>query len=329
MDIVGSFMQGWETLVLAGGLAVGVFIIFMAFASVNFMRTGEQRLKKLKETEKEGGAVIPHPQSGVREFTQTWRARGLERAIQQADLEVIPAAFLRVGLVGTLGGFALTYVLLGGILTAVFAGLVVFFLYLRWLINRRDRRVIAYEESLADAAASMAVGAKLGGGTAHGAISNAAKYAPPVVAEDLEMVSRRLVQGEDLEKAFQPIQRQRQSPMLNIMVSTIAGWDRYGSDRPLEEVLEPLTETIRENAATRKKANAELTGVRTQMQVLAAAPFVLAALMRFTSLDYARFYGSFWGEVTIMGAFLLSLTGVVIGERMLNEVNQIMDMGEA
>jgi len=328
MDVLRSFIQGWETLVLAGGLAIGVFIIFMAFARVSFKSTGEQRLKKLKETEKEAGAVIPNPQAGVREFTQNWRAQGLERAIKQADLDVSPTAFLRAGLVGTLGGFAVTYALLGGILTAVFAGLVVFFLYLRWLFIRRDQRMIEYEEALADAASSMAVGARLGGGTAHSAISNAAKYAPPAVSKDLEMVSRRLVQGEDLETAFQPIQARRQSPMLDIVVSTIAGWDRHGSDRPLEEVLEPLTETIRENAATRKKANAELTGVRTQMQVLAAAPFVLAALMRFTSLDYARFYGSFWGEVTMMGAFLLSLTGVVIGERMLNEVNQIMDMGE-
>ena len=184
-----------------------------------------------------------------------------------------------------------------------------------------------YEESLADAAASMAVGARLGGGTAHGAISNAAQYAPGMVANDLEMVARRLVQGEDLSTAFQPVQLRRQSPMLNILVNTLVGWDRFGSERPLEEVLEPLTETIRENASTRKKATADLTGVRTQMQVLAVAPFVLAALMRFSSLDYARFYSSWEGELTMMGAFLMSVIGVVIGERMLNEVNQIMNLG--
>jgi len=63
------------------------------------------------------------------------------------------------------------------------------------------------------------------------------------------------------------------------------------------------------------------------MQVLAVAPLVLAALMRFTSWDYARFYASFWGEVTMMGSFLLSFTGVVIGERMLNQVNQVMNLG--
>ena len=184
-----------------------------------------------------------------------------------------------------------------------------------------------YEEGLADAAASMAVGAQLGGGTAHGAISNAATYAPPMVAEDLEMVARQLVQGVDLEKAFFPIQQRRQSPMLNILVSTLVGWERYGADRPLGQVLEPLTETIRENAATRKKVTADLTGVRTQMQILAVAPFVLAALMRFSSLDYARFYSSFWGEITMMGSFLLSFSGVVIGERMLNQVNQVMSLG--
>ena len=319
--------QMLTTLLLSGGLAIGVFIGFLAFANVRGRRTGAQRLQHLREAEKEAGSVIPRPRMGLREFTESWQVHGLDRALKQADLPVSKTSFVRVGLLGMLGGFSLTYALLGGLLTAVFAGLVVSLLYVRWLFARRDKLSLAYEEALADAAASMAVGAQLGGGTAQGAISNAAQYAPTRVAKDLEMVSRRLVQGEDLKKAFQPVQLRRQSPMLNILVSTLVGWDRHGSERPLEQVLEPLTETIRENAATRKKATAELTGVRTQMQILAVAPFVLAALMRFSSAAYARFYGSFWGELTMMGSFLLSFTGVVIGERMLNEVNRIMYMG--
>jgi Flp pilus assembly protein TadB len=251
----------------------------------------------------------------------------LDRAIKQADLPVTKSSFIRIGVIGFLGGFALFYAMLGGIITAVFAGLMIVLLYIRWLFTRRDRLAMEYEEALADAAASMAVGARLGGGTAHGAISNAAQYAPDRVAHDLDLVARRLVQGEDLATAFKPVQMRRQSPMLNILVNTLIGWDRFGSERPLEDVLEPLTETIRENASTRKKATADLTGVRTQMQVLAVAPFVLAALMRFSSLDYARFYASWEGELTMMGAFLMSVIGVVIGERMLNEVNQIMNLG--
>lgn len=314
-------------IVLSAGLAIGIFIVFVAYANTRGRKTGIQRLRRLVEADQDAGAVIPSPHMDMRDFAGTWQAGGLELALKQADLNVTKAAFLRIGILGFAGGFALAYALLGGILTSVFAGLVIFLLYIRWLFSRRDKKTMEYEEGLADAAASMAVGAQLAGGTAHGAISNAAQYAPPMVAEDLEMVSRRLVQGEDLEKAFFPIQQRRQSPMLNILVSTLVGWERYGADRPLGQVLEPLTETIRENAATRKKVTADLTGVRTQMQVLAVAPLVLAALMRFTSWDYARFYASFWGEVTMMGSFLLSFTGVVIGERMLNQVNQVMNLG--
>jgi Flp pilus assembly protein TadB len=279
------------------------------------------------QAEEEAGSVIPKPHMGLRGFSEVVQVYGLDRAIKQADLPVTKSSFIRIGVIGFLGGFALFYAMLGGIITAVFAGLMIVLLYIRWLFTRRDRLAMEYEEALADAAASMAVGARLGGGTAHGAISNAAQYAPDRVAHDLELVARRLVQGEDLATAFKPVQTRRQSPMLNILVNTLIGWDRFGSERPLEDVLEPLTETIRENASTRKKATADLTGVRTQMQVLAVAPFVLAALMRFSSLDYARFYASWEGELTMMGAFLMSVIGVVIGERMLNEVNQIMNLG--
>ena len=319
--------QTLTALLLSGGLALGVFIVFLAFANVRVRQTGAQRLRQLQETEQEAGSVIPRPHMGLSDFADAWQVHGLARALKQADLPVRKTSFLRVGLLGALGGFALTYALLGGVITAIFAGLVVGLLYLRWLFARRDKLSLEYEEALADAAASMAVGAQMGGGTPQGAIANAARYAPGRIAEDLEMVSRRLVQGEDLEKAFQPVQLRRQSPMLNILVSTLVAWDRHGSERPLEQVLEPLTETIRENATTRKKAAAELTGVRTQMQILAVAPFVLAALMRFSSPAYADFYGSLWGEVTMMGSFLLAFSGVVIGERMLNEVNRIMYLG--
>ena len=318
---------GFLKLLLSVGFATGIFTVFMAFANVRARHTGSARLRGLREAEQEAGSVIPRPHMRLQGFRESLMVYGLDRAIKQADLPVTKSGFIRIGMIGFLGGFAIFYAMLGGILTAIFAGLMIVLLYIRWLFMRRDRLAMEYEEALADAAASMAVGARLGGGTAQGAISNAAQYAPDWVANDLEMVSRRLVQGQDLAAAFQPIQLRRQSPMLNILVNTLVGWDRFGSERPLEEVLEPLTETIRENAATRKKAAADLTGVRTQMQVLAIAPFVLAALMRFTSVDYARFYSTFWGEMTMMGSFLLAVIGVVIGERMLNEVNQIMNLG--
>jgi Flp pilus assembly protein TadB len=309
------------TYILASsGLAIGIFITFMAYANVRARQTGVQRLRSLVESDEESGSVVPHPHMNIKTFADSWQAGGLSRALKQADLPIKRS-------LGAAGGFALSYALLGGIMTSIFAALVVFLLYVRWLFMRRDKLAVEYEEGLADAAASMAVGAQLSGGTAHGAISNAAQYAPEMVAEDLELVSRRLVQGDSLDKAFFPVQQRRQSPMLNILVSTLVGWERYGADRPLGEVLEPMTETIRENASTRKKVTAELTGVRTQMGILAVAPFVLAALMRFTSLDYARFYSSFWGEITMMGSFFLAFAGVVIGERMLNQVNQVMDLG--
>jgi len=314
-------------LLLSAGLAVGIFTVFMAYSNVRTRYSGSSRLRNLMQAEEEAGSVIPKPHMGLRGFSEVVQVYGLDRAIKQADLPVTKSSFIRIGVIGFLGGFALFYAMLGGIITAVFAGLMIVLLYIRWLFTRRDRLAMEYEEALADAAASMAVGARLGGGTAHGAISNAAQYAPDRVAHDLELVARRLVQGEDLATAFKPVQMRRQSPMLNILVNTLIGWDRFGSERPLEDVLEPLTETIRENASTRKKATADLTGVRTQMQVLAVAPFVLAALMRFSSLDYARFYASWEGELTMMGAFLMSVIGVVIGERMLNEVNQIMNLG--
>ena len=170
-------------IVLSSGLAIGIFIAFMAYANVKGRQTGMQRLRNLVEADEDGGAVLPSPHMSIGNFADTWQAGGLSLALKQADLDISKAAFMRIGLLGMAGGFALAYALLGGIMTSVFAGLVIFLLYIRWLFARRDKLLVEYEEGLADAAASMAVGAQLGGGTAHGAISNAALYAPPLVVE--------------------------------------------------------------------------------------------------------------------------------------------------
>ena len=101
-------------LVLSGGLAIGIFIAFMAYANVKGRQTGMQRLRNLAEAGEDAGAVLPSPHMNIRSFADTWQAGGLDLAIKQADLDVSKAAFMRIGLMGMAGGFALAYALLGG-----------------------------------------------------------------------------------------------------------------------------------------------------------------------------------------------------------------------
>ena len=153
---------GLLKLLLSVAFATGIFAVFMAYSNVRARYSGSSRLRGLMEAEEEAGSVIPRPNMGLRGFRDSLMVYGLDRAIKQADLPVSKTSFIRVGIIGFLGGFAIFYAMLGGIITAIFAGLMIVLLYIRWLFMRRDRLAMEYEEALADAAASMAVGARLG-----------------------------------------------------------------------------------------------------------------------------------------------------------------------
>ena len=316
-NLLGSFLVG-----------LGIFFTFLSFARVRIAAPkGAARLREMRRAEENRDAVIPDPYFGMGEFVKTWNKSGLQRSLLQADLDVKPAQFIRVGLFLTAVGFAATFVLIGAPLTSSFTGLVTFLLYVRWLFHRRDKMTLAYEDALADAAATMATGAQMGGGTLHSALSHAANHSPEIIRYDLEFISKAMIQGETFADACRPIQERRQSAMLNMLVKTLDGWSLHGADRSLGDVLAPLTETIRDTSSTRRRQEAEMSSQRMQMQMLAIAPLGLATLMRLSSPSYARIYGSFVGEVTLIVAFSLSLLGVVLGERFMGEVNQMLNIG--
>jgi len=316
-NLFGAFLAG-----------LGIFFIFLAFARVRISTPkGSARLAEMRRAELNRDAVIPDPYYGIGDFVKSWNKTGLDRALAQADLDVKRSQFIRTGLFLAAVGFAGTFALIGAPLTSAFAGLVTFLLYVRWLFHRRDKMTLAYEDALADAAATMATGAQMGGGTLHSALAHAANHAPEIIQSDLDFISKAMIQGESFEEACKPVQQRRQSAMLNMLVKTLGGWSLHGADRSLGDVLAPLTETIRDTSATRRRQEAEMSSQRMQMQLLAIAPLGLATLMRISSPAYARIYGSFAGEVTLIVAFSLSLFGVVLGERFMGEVNQMLNIG--
>jgi len=48
-------------IVLSAGLAIGIFIVFVAYANTAGRRTGIQRLRRLMEADQDAGSVIPLP----------------------------------------------------------------------------------------------------------------------------------------------------------------------------------------------------------------------------------------------------------------------------
>jgi len=125
------------------------------------------------------------------------------------------------------------------------------------------------------------------------------------------------------------VQRARRSTSLDLLVDTIAVWSNRGATIPLQQILSPLSTTFRETASERKRMQSELSGVRSQMRLVAVAPVILVALLRFSSPALATIYASPSGELLQTVAYMLALVGFLLGSRALANVSKVLEIEDA
>jgi Flp pilus assembly protein TadB len=310
-------------LLLAFITGIGILLIFLALGSQQ-KPSGFERIERLSRGYSAGDA----PPDSDDDFVRTLRKRGLAAAIAQAELPVTPAGFLRVGLAIALLATLIAFLLSGALVVSVFVGVLGFVLYVQWLFQRRDARQLEYEEALADLCDRLGVGAQLYG-TLKGTVTHAAEMAPEAVKEDFSYIASQITGGASLRAAFEAVQRARASYSLDLLVDTLAVWQDRGATIPLHEILDPLSTTIRETAAERKRMFAELSLARNQMRLVAIAPLIFVGLLRFSSPAMARVYSSFLGQVVQMTAYAIALLGFVLGQRALSNVARVLEIEEA
>jgi Flp pilus assembly protein TadB len=310
-------------LLLAFITGIGILLIFLALGSQQ-KPSGFERIERLSRGYSASEAA---PESDD-DFVRALRKRGLAAAIAQADLPVTPAGFLRVGLAIALLATLIAFLLSGALVVSLFVGALGFVLYVQWLFQRRDARRLEYEEALADLCDRLGVGAQLYG-TLKGTVTHAAEMAPEAVKEDFSYIASQITGGASLRAAFEAVQRARASYSLDLLVDTLAVWQGRGATIPLHEILDPLSTTIRETAAERKRMFAELSLARNQMRLVAIAPLIFVGLLRFSSPAMARVYSSFLGQVVQMTAYAIALLGFVLGQRALSNVARVLEIEEA
>ena len=306
--------------------AIGAIGIFLIALSITARRKtgGFERIAHLTCDTDSSNAVVD-PAAGT---IETFRKRGLAAAIAQADLPVTPAGFARAGLLTALLATLTATLLTGTLGVSLLMGAIGLVLYVQWLYQRRDARRLEYEETLADMCDRLGVGAQLFGSLG-GALNHAAENAPEIAQDDFTYIAGQIAAGAGIRAAFEDVQRARRSTALDLLVDTLAVWSNRGATIPLQQILRPLSAAIRETASERRRMHAELSGVRNQMRIVAAAPVVLVALLRVSSPALAHIYASPTGELIQTAAYLLALAGFLLGTRTLANVSRVLEIEEA
>jgi Flp pilus assembly protein TadB len=259
------------------------------------------------------------------DLMRSMRTRGLDATIAQADLNVTPAGFIRTGFLLVLLGLAVGYLVSGGLLVAVFMGAATGVLYVYWLQWRRDEKRLEYEEALADMCDRLAAGATLTS-TLQGAMNHAAETAPEIVKEDFNFIAAQLTQTASVKTAFGDVVKRRRSYSLALMADTLEVWALRGATISLQEVLAPLSGTIRAVAMEGRRMNSELTRARWQLFIVAVAPAMFVLLLRLTTPAMDQMYASLTGQIVQMVAYTIAAVGFLLGQRTMQRVRRVMEV---
>jgi Flp pilus assembly protein TadB len=307
---------------ILGALIAGAGL-FVTVISLRWTRAGQnlRRITALRQSAEETMEAEP-PED---DFFRSVQERGLETTLAQADLDVTPAGFIRTGILLGLLGLAFGFLVSGGIVVSAFTGVASVVLYVYWLQWRRDERRLVYEEALADMCDRISAGATLTS-TLQGAMNHAAETAPEIVKEDFNYIASQLTQTASVKTSFTDVVKRRGSYSLALMADTLEVWSMRGATISLQEVLSPLSSTIRAIAMEGRRMNSELTRARWQLFIVAIAPAGFVLLLRLTSPSMDRVYASITGQIVQIAAYSIAAAGFLVGQRTMRRVRRVMEV---
>jgi tight adherence protein B len=202
---------------------------------------------------------------------------------------------------------------LEGVLAAVFAGVVMPFMVLRFLRSRRQKKFGAqFPDSLDIIVRSLRAGHPV-----PIAISMVAREMADPIGSEFGIVSDEITYGADLESALRNLFFRVGTDDLPLFVTAVAIQGSTGGN--LGEILENLSGVIRQRFKMRRKIRALAAEGRASALILSSLPIAIFLIIQVVA---PNFYGSVWHQDVTMKALMIAGTWMGIGNfimyRMVN-----------
>ena len=215
----------------------------------------------------------------------------INKLVLQSGLTIGFSRLVLFDIVGVVMAFAgiVTFEgnLLHAVLGALFAGVVLPFVVLRFLRGRRQKKFGAqFPDAIDVITRSLRAGHPV-----PVAISMVAREMPDPVGTEFGLVVDEITYGADLESAMRNLFYRVGTDDLPLFVTAVAIQGSTGGN--LGEILENLSRVIRERFKMRRKIRALAAEGRASAMILSSLPIGMFAMVQFM---VPSFYGSVWNE---------------------------------
>jgi tight adherence protein B len=323
-------------LILGGILALVLLVVGLIFTATEERSLVDERLEYLEE---EGVAVVPKKAIlgewvGKQATRYTW-GQQLTRSLARADIKMKVGEFiLLTAILTTLGGL-IGWVLSGGIsggegesslqvlsyIPGVLIGaLLGFFAPTLYMRRQQGRRLVKFDNQLADMLSLMVNGLRAGYSTMQ-AMEAVSRELPPPISDEFRRVVQEMQLGIPMDTALENLTRRIPSKDLDLVVTAINVQREVGGN--LAEIMDTISHTIRERVRVKGEIRVLTSQVMMSGRVLAILPIAVIVIMYFLNRGYMmRFFNpatrTYGIPALIIGAFL-----IVTGYYLMNKIADI------
>jgi tight adherence protein B len=315
-------------LATAASLLVAIIAFGLAFATVPVRTQMRTRLDSVLSAaggvsmESKGSEAALRIRRGMGLFRSivsgAWMHK-MERDLRLADSQLHPGDFLAIRCVVAVIGFAVPLLFLQGVLgIAAAAGVATagFMVPQMWLNQRRDARGRKLEAQLPEALTMVANSLRAGFGLLQALSLAAEQLEHPVSTEFAQAVQETNV-GSSVEEAFQALSDRNENYDLDMVVTAILVQRTAGGN--LAEILQTVTETMRERVRIKGEINTLTAQQRLTGFVIALLPVGVGALFLVISPEYIKpLFTESMGRIMLGMSVFLEIIGVIVIRRILS-----------
>ncbi len=267
--------------------------------------------------------AIPHYRMDREEDEGSLTVR-LQRKLDQADLQITAAEYLKTSLFLALVLGVVAFILTDAIAAALLGMLLGFFGYWTYLEDRREKRRREYQEALLEVINILQEGfASMR--SLEMALATVAEHAPEIARRDFVEIVTQMSLKEHLEEVLMQIAQRRRDLIFDRLVEALIANRRTGGQQ-LGPVLSALRESVQALASGRRRVETAQQRIRWEARIVCLAPFTFIAILRQTAPDLqAPFYASIFGQVAILLVGCMSALAYYIMNRMGSQAVQPLE----
>ena len=311
---------------IGGGLIVILLIVGVFISATSERALVEERLGKYLEDDT---LLKKGRDSGSTALTE-WVNKGVEKSslgekmardLARADLKIKPGEYLALFIISIIGVGLIAW-FIGGrdIISLVIGAVVGLFLPRMYIRRQQSKRLIRFNEQLADMLNLMVNGLRAGYSTMQ-AMEAVSKELPPPICDEFRRVVQEMQIGISMESALANLLRRIPSEDLDFVITAINVQREVGGN--LAEILDVITYTIRERVRIKGEIRVLTAQVMVSGKILAIMPVALIGILWFLNKEYIMEF--FNPERAGCGYIALGVAGglIVIGYFIMTRIANI------